>query len=123
MDSLSLKNIALKTYEGEIIKVDEALVNVSPTLKCLIDENGTKNVISLPDISSKTISKIIKYAKKHAEFDATAGMNSMSDKESIKAWDAEYMKVDTDTLYYLILVSYMFSSLNVSCIDITFIWL
>ena len=100
-----------KNIEGEIFQVDEALVKVSPTIKCLIDELGIENVISLSDISSKTLSRIIDYVKKHAEFNVAASMTSMSDKKSIEAWEAEFMKADMDTIYELIQVSFIFSCL------------
>ena len=114
MPSLLLKKIALKTSEGEIFKVNEALLNVSSTIKLLIDEKGIENAIPLPDISSKILSKIIEYLKMHAEFDAAASMTSMSDKKSIEAWDTEFMKVEMDTLYKLVLVSFIFMCLKVS---------
>ena len=108
MPSLLLKKITLKTSEGEIFRVNEALLNVSSTIRLLIEEKGIENAIPLPNISSKTLSEIIKYLKMHAEFDAAASMNYMRDKKSIEAWDAEFMKVEMDTLYKLVLVGFIF---------------
>ncbi|KAK7270182.1 hypothetical protein RIF29_23140 [Crotalaria pallida] len=103
--SSSVKNITLKTLQGDLFQVDEEFVNECMKIKPLIDKKFTNNVnnvtISLK-IKSETLSKVIQYANKHAEYGVIV---SKTDEENLKAWDAEFMKVDMGSLYDLITVS------------------
>ncbi|RRT47888.1 hypothetical protein B296_00035907 [Ensete ventricosum] len=47
----------------------------------------------------KTLAKIIEYMKKHT------GEEPVADEEELRAWNGEFMKVDTITLYFLLNVS------------------
>lgn len=97
--------VTLKTSEGEIFEVDDAFVNESKKIKHLSEL--TDDAIPLPNISSETLSKVIEYVNKHTEFGVAIGMAFGSHEESLKAWDAEFMNVDMDTLYDLVTVSFI----------------
>ncbi|XP_027364812.1 SKP1-like protein 1 [Abrus precatorius] len=107
MASPSLKKINVKCSEGEVLEVEEALVNASPTMKRLIEEKYSKSenniIITLPEISIQILSKIIDFMNKHADDVDDPSKASKSDKESLNNWDTEFIKVDVDTLYDLIL--------------------
>ncbi|KAK7270179.1 hypothetical protein RIF29_23137 [Crotalaria pallida] len=101
---LCLDYITLQTLQGDLFEVDEAFVNECKKIKPLIDGRFTKKVTLSLQIKSETLSKVIEYVNKHAEFGATA---NKAHKKNLKAWDAEFMKVDMDSLYDLItFVSY-----------------
>ncbi|KAK7270181.1 hypothetical protein RIF29_23139 [Crotalaria pallida] len=97
--SSSMKKITLQTLQGDLFEVDEAFVNECKKIKHLIDGGYTKKVAFSLKIKSETLSKVIQYVNKHAEVGVTA---SKADKKNLKAWDAEFMKVDMDSLYDLI---------------------
>lgn len=61
--------------------------------------------VPLPNVKSLILSKVIEYCKYHVE----AQEKDEDDKpkkgeEEVKGWDQEYIKVDLNTLYELILV-------------------
>ncbi|KAH7664134.1 S-phase kinase-associated protein 1-like protein [Dioscorea alata] len=90
------KVIALQSSDGETFEVEGSVLMESQVIKPLIEEDCAEN-IPLYNVTSKTISKVIEYCKKHADHASKA-----SDDE-IKAWDADFVKVDQDTLFDLIL--------------------
>lgn len=65
----------------------------------ILDDCNTDNVIPLPNVKGKTLAKDIECMKKHA------GKEQVADEEELRAWDGEFMKVDTGTLYFLLNVS------------------
>ncbi|KAK1554959.1 hypothetical protein Q3G72_019641 [Acer saccharum] len=83
--------ITLKSSNGEAFEVDEAVVLQSQTINDMIEVG-----IPLPSVSSKILSKVIEYCKKHGESPKS---------DDLKAWDSEFIKVDLDTLYDLILAA------------------
>ncbi|XP_059435567.1 SKP1-like protein 1A [Corylus avellana] len=95
--SSSSKKITLKSSDGEAFEVDEAVALESPTIK----DDCAENVIPLPDVTSKILAKVIEYCKKHVKAQATNPDNRTSD-DDLKAWDAELVQLDTDTLFCLI---------------------
>ncbi|KAJ1436304.1 S-phase kinase-associated protein 1-like [Sesbania bispinosa] len=111
MASLSSEKVIVKCSKGEVLEVDKALVKTSQTLKRLIEEKGneTENVITLPDISREILSMINNYVKKQANANSklAAGKASKAREESLYAWDAKFMMVGRDTLYNLIVVSFI----------------
>ena len=107
------KKISLKSSDGEEFEVDEAVAMESQTIKHMIEDDCADNGIPLPNVSSKILSKVIEYCKKHvdASFNSSATKNSdgvslgeRGIEDEIKAWDAEFVKVDQATLFDLILV-------------------
>ncbi|KAJ9704452.1 hypothetical protein PVL29_002834 [Vitis rotundifolia] len=69
---------------------------------CAVDE------IPLPNVTSKILAEVIKYSKKHVETPKA---------EELEAWDADFVKVDQDTLFDLILAA---NYLNIkSLLDLT----
>ncbi|XP_020210747.1 SKP1-like protein 1A [Cajanus cajan] len=114
MASSSSKKISVKCSEGMVLEVDETLVNVSPTMKRLIEEkcNESSIVITLPNISSETLSKIIEFIKLDLESDVTlnnVGVESADAdckaSESLTSFNnlkLEFTKIDVDTLLHLI---------------------
>ncbi|AET02854.1 SCF ubiquitin ligase, SKP1 component [Medicago truncatula] len=52
----------------------------------------------LPNVTSKILTKVIEYCKKHVE--ATTSSKEKPSEDDVKAWDAEFIKVDL-SLYEL----------------------
>ncbi|XP_078445762.1 S phase kinase-associated protein 1 [Wolffia australiana] len=122
------KKITLKSSDGEEFEVDEAVAMESQTIKHMIEDDCADNGIPLPNVTSKILSKVIEYCKKHVEASAAASTTKGSDgvsllggergvEDELKAWDAEFVKVDQATLFDLILAA---NYLNIkSLLDLT----
>uniref|UniRef100_A0A2C9U0C3 SKP1-like protein n=1 Tax=Manihot esculenta TaxID=3983 RepID=A0A2C9U0C3_MANES len=98
------KKITLRSTDGETFEVDEAVALESQTIKHLIEDDCADNGIPLPNVTSKILSKVIEYCKKHVETPKSEDRPSSVDDE-LKAWDAEFVKVDQATLFDLILAA------------------
>ncbi|CAI9782003.1 unnamed protein product [Fraxinus pennsylvanica] len=115
--------IVLKSSDGESFEVEEAVALESQTIKHMIEDDCADTSIPLPNVTSKILAKVIEYCKRHV--DATAaksaeGMGVSADKvtdEDLKAFDADFVKVDQGTLFDLILAA---NYLNIkSLLDLT----
>ena len=62
----------------------------------------------LPNVPGKILSKVIEYCKFHVDNSRDSSKPSSSQgvksEEEIKAWDADFMKIDQSTLFEVILV-------------------
>lgn len=64
------------------------------------------STVPLPNVKSAILSKVIEYCKYHVEAEEKdENDNPKKGEDEVKAWDLEYIKVDLNTLYELILVS------------------
>ncbi|KAF3538820.1 hypothetical protein F2Q69_00020831 [Brassica cretica] len=62
----------------------------------MVEDDCVDNGIPLPNVTSKILAKVIEYCKKHVD---------ASSDDDLKAWDAEFMKIDQATLFELILAA------------------
>ncbi|KAL8160510.1 hypothetical protein V2J09_002047 [Rumex salicifolius] len=98
----SQKKITLKSSDGETFEVEESVAVESQTIKHMIEDDCADNVIPLPNVTSKILAKVIEYCRKHVESPKTEDRTA---EEELKAWDAEFVKVDQATLFDLILAA------------------
>ncbi|GKV17818.1 hypothetical protein SLEP1_g28278 [Rubroshorea leprosula] len=96
------RKITLKSSDEETFEVDEAVALLSQTIKHMIEDDCADNGIPLPNVTSKILSKVIEYCKKHVEAPKSDDRATPVDDE-LKAWDADFVKVDQATLFDLIL--------------------
>uniref|UniRef100_A0A803MWW1 SKP1 component POZ domain-containing protein n=1 Tax=Chenopodium quinoa TaxID=63459 RepID=A0A803MWW1_CHEQI len=97
----SSKKFTLRTFEGEVFKSDKNAARLSQTLKHMIkDLSDCNNLIQVPNVDSKILSKIIKYCNKHV----VDNPESETTKDEIRQWHKDFLKVDQETLFKLILV-------------------
>ncbi|XP_077221166.1 SKP1-like protein 1B [Tasmannia lanceolata] len=109
------KKVTLKSSDGEVFEVDEAVVLESQAIRHMIEEDCTDNGIPLPNVTSKILSMVIEYCKKHVGAQKKSEDKSVEDE--LKGWDAEFIKVDQATLFDLILAA---SYLNIkNLLDLT----
>eukprot|EP00262_Sarcandra_glabra_P011090 TRINITY_DN26795_c0_g1_i1.p1 TRINITY_DN26795_c0_g1~~TRINITY_DN26795_c0_g1_i1.p1 ORF type:complete len:155 (-),score=26.47 TRINITY_DN26795_c0_g1_i1:354-818(-) len=109
------KKVTLKSSDGEVFEVDEAVALESQTIKHMIEDDCADNGIPLPNVTSKILSKVIEYCKKHVEM-AKESEDRVAEEE-LKTWDADFVKVDQATLFDLILAA---NYLNIkSLLDLT----
>ena len=110
------RKITLKSSDGEIFEVDEAVALESQTIKHMIEDDCADSGIPLPNVNSKILSKVIEYCKKHVESPKPEDRTGSVD-DDLKTWDSEFVKVDQATLFDLILAE---KYLNIkSLLDLT----
>ncbi|XP_027346110.1 SKP1-like protein 1A [Abrus precatorius] len=98
----STKKITLKSSDGEAFEVEEAVALESQTIKHMIEDDCADSHIPLPNVTSKILAKVIEYCKKHVEANNS---DEKPSEEDLKAWDADFVKVDQATLFDLILAA------------------
>ncbi|XP_010935123.1 SKP1-like protein 1 [Elaeis guineensis] len=105
------KKITLKSSDGEVFEVEETVAMESQTIKHMIEDDCAGNGIPLPNVTSKILSKVIEYCKKHVDAAAASSKSTVDDTsskivdEELKTWDADFVKVDQATLFDLILAA------------------
>ncbi|KAF5778544.1 putative S-phase kinase-associated protein [Helianthus annuus] len=111
----SQKTIVLKSSDGETFEVEEVVALESQTIKHMIEDDCANTTIPLPNVTSKIISMVIEYCKKHV--DSAKNEDKKTAEEDLKNFDSEFVKVDKDTLFDLILAA---NYLNIkSLLDLT----
>ncbi|GAB2291936.1 SCF ubiquitin ligase complex protein SKP1b [Dionaea muscipula] len=100
--STTAKKVTLKSLDGETFEVDEVVALESQTIKHMIEDDCADSAIPLPNVTGKILSKVIEYCKKHVE---TPKSEDRSVDDELKTWDAEFVKVDQNTLFDLILAA------------------
>ncbi|XP_044960441.1 SKP1-like protein 1 isoform X2 [Hordeum vulgare subsp. vulgare] len=98
------KMIMLKSSDGEEFEVEEAVSMASQTIRHMIEDDCADKRISIPNINSKILSKVIEYCNKHIptkRADDTIGATGVVASHAVdppalakdlKIWDAEFMK-------------------------------
>ncbi|XP_028774488.1 SKP1-like protein 1A isoform X1 [Neltuma alba] len=108
------KKITLKSSDGKPFEVDEAVALQSQTIKHMIEVDCADGDIPLPNVTSKILAKVIEYCKKHVD---DANSEEKISEDDLRAWDADFVRVDQATLFDLILAA---NYLNIkSLLDLT----
>ncbi|MQM04121.1 hypothetical protein Taro_036911 [Colocasia esculenta] len=117
--AVDVKKLTLKSSDGEVFEVEEAVAMESQTIRNLIEDECTADAIPLPNVAGRILAKVIEFCKKHVESAAKKGDES-ADRvvdDELKTWDADFVKVDQATLFDLILAA---NYLNIkSLLDLT----
>ncbi|CAI0547364.1 unnamed protein product [Linum tenue] len=71
----------------------------SQTIKHMIEDDCADNGIPLPNVTAKILAMVIEYCKNHH------GSPDGAAEDGLKNWDAEFVKVDQETLFDLILAA------------------
>jgi S-phase kinase-associated protein 1 len=91
------KVLKLKTSDNEVFEVEEKAALQSGIIKSMVEDGyGTDDAIPLFNVEKKTLAKIVEWLKKHA---------SDASKDELEKWDGDFVDVDTDSLYDLLLAS------------------
>ncbi|KAK4740362.1 hypothetical protein R3W88_004059 [Solanum pinnatisectum] len=102
----SPKKILLRSSDGEVFEVEEAVALESQTIKFLIEDDCAGSDIPISNVTSNILAKVLEYLKRHVE--ASSKTDDKDDKaaeDDLKVFDAEYVKVDQKTLFDLILAA------------------
>nr|GMD65762.1 SKP1-like protein 1A [Ipomoea batatas] len=106
----STKMIILRSSDGEIFEVEEAVALEMQMIKYMIDDECANTTIPIANVTGKILNKVIEYCKSHAE-------TAQTSQDDLKDFDAYFIKVDHQTLSDLIIAA---NFLNVkSLLDLT----
>ncbi|RVW96714.1 SKP1-like protein 1A [Vitis vinifera] len=94
--------LTLQSSDGMFFYVDVAVAMESQTIKHMIEDRCADNAIPLPNVTSKILARVIEYCKKHVE---TPKAEEHAVNDELRAWDADFVKVDQATLFDLILAA------------------
>jgi S-phase kinase-associated protein 1 len=70
----------------------------------LIEDGCANNTIPIPNVTGKILAMIIEYCKKHVEAEA-ASSDEKPSEDDLKAWDADFVKIDSTTLFELVIAA------------------
>nr|GMD63028.1 SKP1-like protein 1A [Ipomoea batatas] len=102
--------IILRSSDGEIFEVEEAVALEMQMIKYMIDDECANTTIPIANVTGKILNKVIEYCKSHAE-------TAQTSQDDLKDFDANFIKVDHQTLSDLIIAA---NFLNVkSLLDLT----
>ncbi|KAK4719144.1 hypothetical protein R3W88_017482 [Solanum pinnatisectum] len=93
----SIKFLILKTCDGKEFVLDEAVAVRSQAIKNMVEGDCVSNIIPLPNLHSKIMTKVVEYWKKHLE----EGVS----KDMLMDFYKNFMKVDRSILHDLILAA------------------
>jgi len=100
-----MSKVKLTSSDNQLFEVDEEVANQSHTVKNMIEDTGTEEMIPLPNVPGKILSKVIEYCKFHVEAAKTVDNKPSKTEDEVKQWDTEFVKVDQATLFDLILAA------------------
>ncbi|KAK2379499.1 SKP1 protein 1A [Trifolium repens] len=97
------KKILLKSSDNETFEVEQAIAMQSQKIKHMIDDNSAdETIIPIPNVTRKIMAKIIEYCKKHVD---AGSFEENPSNDELKAFDADFVKVDHGTLWDLIMAA------------------
>ncbi|XP_071706699.1 SKP1-like protein 1B isoform X2 [Rutidosis leptorrhynchoides] len=101
--SSSSKVIVLKSSDGETFEVEEEVAFQSQTIKRMIEDVCADTAcIPIDNVTGKILSMVIQYCKQHVE--SCKNDDTKSELE-LKAFDSDFVEVDQETLFDLILAA------------------
>ncbi|KAG6526435.1 SKP1-like protein 1B [Zingiber officinale] len=100
------KKIILLSSEGDAFEVDTAVAMASQTIKHMIEDRCTEGGIPLPNVTSRILAKVLEYCKMHVnDYSVLSDDVTKLVPEELTAWDAEFVSVDQETLFSIILAA------------------
>ncbi|THU55448.1 hypothetical protein C4D60_Mb11t06650 [Musa balbisiana] len=93
------RTIKLRSSDGEVFEVEEAVAMESQTIKHVIEDDCADGGITLYNVTSDILVKVIEYCKKHVDAAVGSFIKALGvvDKD-LESWDAEFVNVDLATL-------------------------
>ncbi|KAJ3696601.1 hypothetical protein LUZ61_000306 [Rhynchospora tenuis] len=100
------KMITLRSSEGDEFVVAEEVAKMSVTISHMIEEDCVPGTLPLNNVDSKILSLVINYCNKHVpEAKPEEEITSMEAEKEMETWDKEFVNVNNDTLFGLILAA------------------
>ncbi|XP_031638857.1 S-phase kinase-associated protein 1-like [Contarinia nasturtii] len=106
-----MSSIKLISSEGEIFETDIEVAMTSKTIKnmlegCVIDgDENSETIIPLSRVSSNILRLVLEWAKHHLDEPIQIAGNKEKSDIPIPEWDANFLKIDQDQLFELIMAA------------------
>jgi S-phase kinase-associated protein 1 len=97
--------VTLQSQDGQEFKVEVKVAQMSETVKNLIEDAGTDDVVPLPNVTGKILAKVVEYCKYHVDNPIEDKKDGEKRTDDIIGWDLDFCKVDQPTLFELILAA------------------
>jgi len=107
-DGLDEKNLKLVSQEGEKFDVTKKVAVQSELVKTMSEGDKEENEIPLPNVKSSVLKKVVEYMKYHVDNPAREiekPLKSANMSEVVSQWDADFVDVDQEVLFELILAA------------------
>ncbi|PON70420.1 S-phase kinase-associated protein [Parasponia andersonii] len=92
--------LTLKASDGVTFEVEEVVATKLGAINNMVEEDGSEDLICLPNVNGKFLGMVLEWCKKHAK-DNT---NSNKGNDGVKKWDKEFVKdLHQNTLYHLLM--------------------
>jgi S-phase kinase-associated protein 1 len=105
---MSVIKIFPSDNEETFVEVDEKVARMSQTVANMLDDIGADAPITLHNITSKTLSKVLEYCEYHVN-DPVESTDSDDENENktkeISPWDKQFCEIDQSNLFELILAA------------------
>ena len=101
------------SQELEKIPVPKKVATMSELVKTMSEGDKEEPEIPLPNVKSAILTKVVIYMKYHVDNPAKEiekPLKSANMNEVVSQWDADYVDVDQEMLFELILVGTLFPS-------------
>ncbi|KAK4707878.1 hypothetical protein R3W88_028803 [Solanum pinnatisectum] len=102
------KMVTLKTKDDKEFEVEEAAIIQSEMIKNMVEDGCATSVIPLPNIDSKTLTKVIEYLNKHItkdEADVKGKAVETGEEDDLKEFDEQFLSVDWEELSDIIMAA------------------
>lgn len=91
--------IKLQSSDEQEFEVEKEVIKMSGTVNNLINDIGSDHPIPLPNVSGKTLAKVIEYCKYHY------GKPIPEKTSDIEPWDLKFCEMEQSDLFELILAA------------------
>ena len=86
------RKITLRSVDRQAFEVDEVVALEMRAIRPMMKDGSADNGIIF-GLSGKTLSKVVKYCKKHFESPKSDNCATGAVDDDLKAWDAEFVNV------------------------------
>ena len=102
------KMLKLVSQEGDKFELGKKIACQSELVKTMSEGDKEENEIPLPNVKSHVLKKVIDYLKYHVDNPAREiekPLKSANMNEVVSQWDADYVNIDQELLFELILAA------------------
>jgi len=102
------KKLKLVSQEGEKFEVSKKVAIQSELVKTMAEGDKEENEIPLPNVKASVLRKVVEYMRYHVDIPAREiekPLKSANMMEVVSQWDAEFVDVDQEVLFELILAA------------------
>jgi len=107
-DTSNVEILKLVSQDEERFSVTRKVALMSELVKTMIENDKEERELPLPNVKGSTLAKVVEYMKYHTETPAKEiekPLKSSNMAEVVSQWDAEFVEVEQEMLFELILAA------------------